>query len=86
MQEKARPSRLPHITKVPLTERTAPVSVTCGQEGVGPLGHLQVDLGRLLVCLPGLGQIGSISRMMWKAPDGTPATAPGAAMGSHLPN
>ena len=36
--------------------------------------------------VPGPSQIGSISRMMWKAPDGTPATAPGAAMGSHLPN
>ena len=57
MQEKAGPSRLPRITEVPLTERTAPVSVTCGQEGVGPFGHLQVNLGRLLVCLPGFGQI-----------------------------
>jgi hypothetical protein len=24
---------------------------------MGPLGHLQVDLGRLLVCLPGFGHI-----------------------------
>ena len=56
MQKKARPSSIPGwesgirlLGKVALAKSASPMGVALGEARMGPLGHLQVDLGRLVV-------------------------------------
>ena len=51
------------MLKVLLSKRAAPAGVTRRQSGMRALRHLQVDLGRLLVCRSGFGQISPKMRM-----------------------